>query len=78
MPKTIPKPCHRERTPPRLCESCHAAWLTSFNEDPWCYQCGGWTTQRMSPVEAISEIPSVKLHQDRRADVGEALEEMLA
>jgi len=44
-----PPPMHRERTPARECESC-GAWLTSVNEDPWCWSCGGWKSIQAGDV----------------------------
>jgi len=32
----------------------------------------------MSHIEALAEIPKINRHQDRRAEVGEALEELVA
>lgn len=69
-----PAPLHRERTPARECRTC-GAWLSSANEDEWCFQHGGWSTQRLR-LEALTERPFT--HGTRRAEVGEALEGLFA
>ena len=69
-----PAPLHRERTPARACRRC-GAWLSSANEDPYCFQCGGWTTQRLSPVEALAERPQMGYKQRER--VAAALSELI-
>jgi hypothetical protein len=76
MPALLDKPpcLHRERAPARECESC-GAYLTSASEDDWCFQCGGWTTQRLNALEAM---PSAKGNKAKRECVGAALEELMA
>lgn len=74
---TIPKPLHRERTPARLCESCHAAWLTSANEDRFCYQCGGWTMQRLSALEALGSATGNQVGVAGREQIGAVIEELM-
>jgi hypothetical protein len=68
------KPTHRERKPARRCKC--GTWLSSANEDPWCWSCGGWTTLRLSALGALAEI---KLnHPSRREEAGELLEELMS
>ncbi len=52
MPSTlqIPPPMHREVTPARGCKTC-GAWLTSRNEDDYCAEHGGWSTQMLTQRE---------------------------
>jgi hypothetical protein len=76
MPTTLNKPSclHRERKPVRACKSC-GAYLTSANEDSYCFQDGGWTTQRLQALDALAEARLN--HPTIRAAAGEVLEEMM-
>lgn len=60
MKKNSSPSLHREITPARQCkERGCKTWLTSANEDDYCAECGGWTTQRLSgiaSVEATGEL----------------------
>ena len=47
---------HREVTPPRQCkERGCKTWLTSRNEDAYCSEHGGWTTQKLSMHDTFSD-----------------------
>lgn len=73
-----PQPLHRERTPARACRSCHA-WLSSANEDHWCWACGGWTTQRLSALEALGSLAhGGKRGEKHRHPIGEALDDLIS
>jgi hypothetical protein len=69
-----PRCLHRELAV-RSCASC-GSYLSSANEDQWCFACGGWTTHRLSAVEAMAQLRGREgiVHREK---VGEALEELI-